>query len=95
MSYLHETPIINVRFNEVSVYRGLLIVWTQKDDRIFPVLDELLTKYKRKLISVHYHKGVLDLLWKSLPKDPPKDVDLEGDCWSIQNEVHPYPEWPI
>jgi len=80
-----------------SYYKGIIVFWDRDyDTRILKVINMVEDYHElSNLFAVGETKAIVSLLWKKeiIPGRVPtifsKDIDVEGDCWSVRNLIVP------
>jgi hypothetical protein len=67
-----------------SIYRGVLVLWTDRyDARVLTWIDELLPYDRELLVAVSAHKGEIEMAWADGRRRGGSSVEIEGDVWTV------------
>lgn len=67
-----------------SIYRGVLVLWTDRyDARVLTWIDELAQHIREELVAVSAHKGAIEMAWADGRRRCGSSVEAEGDVWTV------------
>lgn len=74
-------------FGPFSLYRGVLVQWTERyDARVLTWIDELSEHQREHLVAATAHKGDLEVVWSDGRRRLENCVEVAGDCWTVSQE---------
>jgi hypothetical protein len=79
--------------NGFSIYKGVLIVWSDaRDEFLIEMIDDLVQEYPDQLLVVHFDDKLLEMLWKDDIPSKFQDavinfenirMELQSSAWMI------------
>lgn len=86
---LNNLPIV-IDKSDFSVYKGVIIFWSDEDRRVLSFIDSLPKKIRVQLVIMQSRKGNLYLGWENNVPDgytTGNSFDVGTDNWSVDESV--------